>query len=244
MAVTSTAFPRDHKKSISLEHFLCTILPLLNDNLVFTSEFQKNLKGYAMNNKPKSISTLFALAVAAGLAASAISSHAQSATATLSGVAAGGGAFDYTLTLNNTSATAALNAFWYGWTLSGNNLPFGDNPTSATNSLGWVNQLDNNSIQWVNLTGTPLAPGTSTTFSFVSTATPSAISTFPSGQSVAYETVLGIEEDAQNEPGVASQVFSPTLVAAPEPSSVSLLVVGSLGLLAAGWRKRRAKSCA
>jgi hypothetical protein len=191
-----------------------------------------------MNNEPKLTSIRLALAVAAGLAASTVSSHAQGATATISGVAAGGGIFDYTITLLNTGSDS-LNSFWYGWTTSGNNLPTGsEEPTTAGNSLGWANDLDNNSIKWINSSGTALAPDDSGTFTFASTATPTTITTSPSGESVAY--VNGITF-TQNNPGDSTPVFSPTLVAAPEPSSVGLFIVGSLGLLASGWRKLRAQ---
>jgi hypothetical protein len=88
--------------------------------------------------------------------------------------------------------------------------------------------LDRNSIQWVNSTGTALAPGQSGTFTFVSTATPSAITTPPSGESVAYVNGITFTE---NNPGDSTSVFSPTLVVAPEPSSVSLLMGGLIALI-------------
>jgi hypothetical protein len=200
---------------------------------------QINSKTYIMNNT-KSVSISFALTVVAALAASAVSSHAQSASATISGVAAGGGTFDYTLTVLNTGSDS-LNSIWYGWTLSGNNLPGGsEDPTSPANTLGWANILDSNSIQWENtLGGTVLLPGQSGVFTFASTATPTAITTLPSGPSVAYVSATGPSSFGENSPGSASPAFTPTLVTAPEPSSVSLLIVGSLGLLATGWRKFR-----
>ena len=193
-----------------------------------------------MKNVSKLLSFRIMLAVAAGLAASTVSSQAQSATATISDVPAGS-VFDYTLTVLNTGSDN-LNSIWYGWTLGGNNLP--SDPTSAGNSLGWANDLDGNSIQWENSTGTILLPGHSGVFTFVSTATPSAITTSPSGESVAYVSGTGPQSFGENSPGSASPVFSPTLVPAPEPSSVSLLMAGLFGLAglsrwAAVSRKRR-----
>jgi hypothetical protein len=179
-----------------------------------------------MKYMPKLTTLRLTFAVAAGLAASTAPSHAQGAIATISDVPAGS-AFDYTIILQNTGSTS-LNSFWYGWTTSGNNLPVGHNPTSAGNSLGWANILDGNSIEWENSSGTALAPGQSGTFTFASTATPSAITAPPSGDSVAY--VNGITF-TQNNPGDSTPVFAPTLVAAPEPSSVSLLLVGLFGLV-------------
>ena len=185
-----------------------------------------------MNCLTKSPSLQLAFAVAAGLAASIASVHAQGAMATISDVPAGS-AFDYTVILQNTGSTS-LNSFWYGWTTSGNNLPVGHNPTTAANTLGWADTLDGNSIEWVNSTGTTLAPGQSGTFTFVSTATPSAITTSPSGESVAYVNGITFTE---NNPGDSTPVFSPTLVAAPEPSAVSLLTAGLFGLAGlSGWR--------
>ena len=62
------------------------------------------------------ISNRFSLAVAAGLALSAVSTHAQdvAVTGTLTYVAAGGGVFDYTLTLQNTGSEA-VESLWLGW---------------------------------------------------------------------------------------------------------------------------------
>ena len=129
-------------------------------------------------------------------------------TATISGVAAGN-SFDYTITLQNTG-TNALNSFWYGWTTSGNNLPSA--PSSAANSLGWSNDLSGNSIKWTNSSGTALAPGASTAFTFVSSSSPSAITASPSGESVAY---VGAIDFSQGMAGDSTAVFSPTLVSSP-----------------------------
>jgi hypothetical protein len=172
------------------------------------------------------------LAVAAALAASAVSGQAQSATATISDVQ-NGGSFDYTITLNNTGSDS-LNSFWYGWTQAGNNLPA--NPTSAGNLSGWGNDLDANSIMWINSTGTALLPGKSATFTFVSPTSPSAITKSPSGESVAY---VGGIDFSQGVAGDSTGIFSPTLVATPEPSTLGLVVVGALGFSSTLRRKIR-----
>ncbi len=130
------------------------------------------------------------------------------ASATIYGVAAGN-SYDYTITLKNTGSIA-LNSFWYGWTTGGNNLALA--PSSAGNSLGWSNDLSGTSIKWTNGTGTALAPGASATFTFVSTSLPSAITTSPSGESVAY---VGGIDFTEGVAGDSTAVFSPTLVAAP-----------------------------
>jgi hypothetical protein len=180
-----------------------------------------------------------ALAVAAGLAASTATSHAQSATATISGVAAGGGVFDYTITLKNTGTTS-VDSFWYAWTLNGNNLSTAI--TTSGSSLGWIDTAleGNTSISWEGNSGDALAVGQSATFTFDSTETPSAITTSPSGESVVYVSATGPNTFGQNSPGSASPVFSPTLVPAPEPSSMGLVAAGAL-VLAVARRLRKAR---
>jgi hypothetical protein len=184
------------------------------------------MKGNQMKNRLKS-SLIRIVLVAAGLFASAASSQAQEAMATISGTAVTGG-FDYTILLENTGGTD-LNGFWYGWTFGGNNLP--SSPSNAGNSLGWDNNLSGTSIIWQNNTGTALGPGETGSFTFFSTDTPTAITTSPSGASVAY---VGAVLGSANTPD-----FSPTLVAAPEPSTLALFAAGAAGMLASIRRKIR-----
>ncbi|MGA2246598.1 MAG: hypothetical protein ABSH48_16525 [Verrucomicrobiota bacterium] len=186
------------------------------------------------NKTSKFPSLPIALVIAGALVTSAVSGHGQGAVATISDVPASGG-YDYTITLQDTGSTV-LNSFWYGWTTSGNNLPPTSNPSDLGNNLSWGQSVfGGNSIQWVNSTGTALAPGASGTFTFFSTTTPSAITTLPSGESVAY--VHGIDF-SQGSPGDSTSVFTPTTV--PEPTTWALLACGSLGLLAFGRRTERA----
>ncbi len=184
-----------------------------------------------MTLKTKFSSIFLTLAGAAGFVLSAAPGLAQpNASATISGTVVAGG-YDYTVTLHNTGTTS-LDSFWYGWTTSGNNLP--SNPSSIGNNLGWANTPDANSIMWTG--GTAIGVGGSGTFTFFDTSTPTAITTAPSGESVAY--VNGITF-TQGNPGDSTGVFSPVLVASPEPSTTALLGVGSLALLVLGWRKLR-----
>lgn len=176
-----------------------------------------------MHNPSKKF--MIRLTLAAALAVSAASAHAQSAIATISGVQDGAN-FDYTVTLQNTG-TFALNGFWYGWIQFFNDLP--TDPSSANNTLGWVNSLDSNSIQYYNSgTGNALMPGQSATFTFVDSSTPTAITTGQSSESVAYVND-GIPDASQSEAGDSTGIITPILVV-PEPSSIGLLTVGALAM--------------
>jgi hypothetical protein len=188
-----------------------------------------------MNMKTPLISIRFALALAAGLAASSLQAQPTiTASATLSDVQVGS-TFDYTMTLHNTG-TMPIESLWYGWTLSGPNLP--SNPSNAGNSLGWVNSLDGNSIQWTGSSVTALTAGNSATFTFDSTSTPAQMTAGAAGESVAY---FGGIDGSQNTPGDSSPVFAPTLTTVPEPSTSALLAIGLAGWMATGWRKLRRK---
>jgi hypothetical protein len=193
------------------------------------------MKGCQMNEKPTLNMIRMTLASAACLMASTAAIYGQGAAATISDVPASGG-YDYTILLQDTGTTA-LNSFWYGWTTSGNNLP--STPSSMANNVGWGQSVfSGHSIEWANSTGTTLNPGGTATFTFFSPDSPLAITTSPAGESVAY--VNGIQFN-QNVSGVSSPVFSPTLVATPEPSSAALLGLGALGLLGIGWQRIRAE---
>ncbi len=187
-----------------------------------------------MKNMLKSIHHQLAIVVAAGLAASTVSSQAQSASATISGVAVTGG-YDYTIILQNTG-TYSLNSFWYGWIQFLNDLP--SLPSSPANSLGWANLVAGNSIQWANSTGTALAPGQSGTFTFMSTSTPAQMTAGIAGESVAY--VNGITA-SQGVAGDSTGIFAPVLVPAPEPSTLGLLMAG-LVVVGIASRKLRPQS--
>lgn len=176
-----------------------------------------------------SFSVRLALALATGLGVSTITGHAQSANATISYTTAGAN-YDYTITLFN-SGTTDLESFWYGWTTSGNNLP--SDPTSPGNSLGWANDLSGNSIKWEGSSSTELAPDHSATFTFVSSSSPTAMTTPPAGESVAY---VGAIDFSQGVSGDSTGAFSPTLVV-PEPSSVALLAAG-IAIMGFGLRSR------
>ena len=181
-------------------------------------------------NRTLKLIRLTSIAMAGLAAAVAPNLHAQSATATISG-ALSGSVYDYTIVLDNIGSDN-LNSFWYGWTQSGNNLP--SDPSAPSNTSGWANTVfGGNSIEWVNNTGTALAPGNTATFTFTSTSTPAQITTSPSGESVAY---VGGIDGSQGSSGDSTAIFSPTLV--PEPSVTGLCAAGLFAVVGA-WRRAR-----
>ena len=198
-----------------------------------------------MNKTTKLTSLRFALVAAGALLASVVSSQAQnslSATATLSDVPAGG-AFDYTLTLQNTGSVN-INSFWYGWIQGFFDLPTaGSNLQNVQNSLGWNAINSGNSIQFENNSGgSALTPGASMIFTFESTEIPASfVGGGPNhvGDSIAYAAASGPSTFGQNIDGVASDIIPTTPVAAPEPSSRTLLAIGCFGLTLAGWKRTR-----
>jgi hypothetical protein len=204
-------------QKILLGTFLRFASPINKGRLILGETIKTETQRYTMKKLLKS--SILPIALVVGAAASTLSASAQSATATISDVLVGGN-YDYTITLDNTGAYA-LNSFWYGWTQSGNNLP--SDPNTLGNSLGWANIPDGNSIMWQNGgSGTALAPGHTATFTFIDSSTPIAITTSPSGESVAY---VGSIDFSQGSPGDSTGVFSPVLVV-PEPSTWALLAVG------------------
>ncbi len=189
----------------------------------------------------KIISSRFALAVAAGLAAASL--HAQgtiSASATLTETGTSGSEDEYSLVLNNTG-NVDINAFWYGWIQGHFDLP--SPPTSIVAPSGWSGTDDGNSVQFANNTGAAIAAGDFATFTFDDTADLSAMTTgttggTATGNSIAYATVTAMNNFEQNVAAVATGPFAPTQ-AVPEPSSVALLAVGSFAFLAARCLTRR-----
>jgi hypothetical protein len=183
--------------------------------------------------KPKFISIRLALAVAIALAGSAVSSRAQGATGTLTGVQVGVN-YDYTLTLNNTGSVA-LESLWYAWIPGFFFLP--STPSSASGTAngatsGWTASIVSKSIQFQGNSSNAIQPGHSATFTFVTTDSPATLagnnSGHPIGDSFAYVGTVN-----------ASAGVNFIVQSVPEPSSFGLIIVGSLGLLASGWRKLR-----
>jgi hypothetical protein len=193
-----------------------------------------------MNKHSKFNSLCFTFAAAAALSASTVASHAQGilASGTLVGVSAGGGLYDYTLTLSDSaSATTSIEGFWYAWIPGHFFLPTA--PTSPSGGVsGWSATVVNgggSSIQFQGNAGDAIAPGQTDTFTFVSTDSPATLAGssggFPIGDSVAYPGTINFSGSSPNEEFVVMSVI-------PEPSSLGLMIAGSLGC----WVARRRKS--
>ena len=170
--------------------------------------------------------------------------HAQGyvVDAQISGQPAGDGSYNYTINLNNNiSSLNPIGTFWFGWVpdyLGYDLLP--SFPSNVQTPDGWGYNInygsgygyypDGYSIEFY-ANDAPLAPGSSLTFAFNSTDSPSDINgTSP---------FLGI-------PASTSYVYSGyafsdggaeiSLTPVPEPSSISLLMAGAAILI---WTGRR-----
>jgi hypothetical protein len=195
--------------------------------------------------KLTTILTRLSLALGAGLVFTSMTASAQqnvivSGSLTYTGPTAG--VYDYTLTMS-AFGSQSVESLWLGWALDSNPVFNVLNPSNVGNSLGWQNIIDGNSVMYAGTTGTALAPGHSATFTFDSTSTPTQFenpaTSGGSGKSVAYGTAaqqFGIFDTTPN-----SFDFAPTVVTTPEPSTLGLLAIGSLGLLKGFGRKFRSQ---
>jgi len=166
------------------------------------------------------------LAVAAGLAISATSVHAQNnvnVTGTLTYVQGPGNVFDYTLTLSNLGPES-VSSLWLGWTVGVFDI---ENPTAASSTLGWSPAGVGNSIQYGP--GTPLAAGASTQFFFDSTSTPAQFAAGTAGASVVYgvdaspfaiENTTAHSEEFTPTVGATTPVSNPVIIEQPQSQTV------------------------
>src|SRR5712692_9275440 len=129
------------------------------------------------------LSLLFVLGTACTIQAQSIIANAQ-----ISGQAAGGGGYNYTITLNNTAAsTSPIGTFWYSWIPRQDFLP--STPTSVQPPTGWTDAithfgaLDGYAIEFTASTSL-ISPGSSLAFKFSSPDSPTAIA----GKSPFYPT--------------------------------------------------------
>jgi hypothetical protein len=157
--------------------------------------------------------------------------HAQGTldvNATISAVQSGG-TYDYSLTVNNAGDSVAFGTFWYAWVPGA--FEMSAVPSSVTPAAGWTFSTPSgnpgtSSIEFNNTT--PLDPGSSATFAFVSTETPSEM--FATGPGTPDQSFVYTGSTAFS--GSSEQVsVSPV----PEPSSIALMLTGLTG----AWFTRR-----
>ena len=160
-----------------------------------------------------------------------------SASATITGVADGSD-FDYTIVLKNLSAGQnpdSIQTFWYAWTPQpADFLP--TSPLSMTNPTGWTSiithfpNVNTNgfAIQWKTSTNA-LAPGDDLIFTFKSADTPAQLA----GNSPFYPgTPVGTSFVYSGQP-LNGDPFEFVVQSVPEPASMTLTVIGAIGVF---WR--------
>jgi hypothetical protein len=158
----------------------------------------------------------------------------------ITGVAAGGGTYDYTLTMSDpNSSTSPVGSFWFGWIPGQFYLP--SSPSSVQTPVGWTDSIVPGSgafsIQYVaSSSASYIAAGTSLNFGFVSTDTPAVLAgNAPNFPGTPVTTTVAYGAGLFSSPS-ATIVLN---VNVPEPSSFALLLAGSLSLGVAGWRRLR-----
>ena len=184
------------------------------------------------------------LALAAGLAVSAVSSQAQvNASAQITYASLGGGVYDYTLTLDNTGSSP-LQTFWFAWEPTYGYDFMTANPTSIVTPSGWTGSVSSYydyyygydyGIEFSTSTS-PLAAGQTISFSYDSTMTPTDMgginSTYGYDVGTSYFSTGPDFSGTQGGPIVAEVVV-------PEPSSLAFFAAGSFGLWVLRARQRR-----
>ena len=177
---------------------------------------------------------------------SMLTAPASAGTLTATGVMSAtpdGADWDYTIKLTNTSGPGGDNigTFWFSWIPGQGYLP--SLPTSITAPTGWKEKItdgpppgDGYSIQFVANSSSVLTPGSSLLFGFVSADSPSTLA----GLSTIHPpTPIGTSTLYQGGPFVGdSKEFVVTSV--PEPSTLTLGIVGLASLAALRLRRKSA----
>jgi PEP-CTERM motif len=192
-----------------------------------------------MTWKSRIVSLVF-LIVASGTIHAAIDG-----SVTISSQDAGGGIFNYTITLNNLpTSTSQIETLWYSW------IPGVDfmsaSPVSTFAPSGWAANIehvnggyyypDGYSVQYTTTTA-PLNPNGSLQFGFSSTVTPTELAGndsvygyYPENTTYLYSISV---ESGDSEQLVAQLV--------PEPSSLTLLALGMATTLGIARRRPRSR---
>jgi hypothetical protein len=154
----------------------------------------------------------------------------QIASGTIS--SSGAGPYTYSLSFSDAAnASSPIGSVWYAWVPGAFYLPGA--PTSASAPAGWTATIFGNSVQYVaNSPANDITAGSSLSgFSYQAAFTPGQLAAAPnSGVSVAYSG--GLFSD-----GGDTFTVQPAVV--PEPSVLTLLSGGAIGLCVAGCRGLR-----
>jgi hypothetical protein len=182
----------------------------------------------------KKMTFLTTVALAATLAGKATA--AETATTSIAGTPLGGGIFQYDISVTNTSTdNSNIGTLWFAW------IP-GDfymeaTPTNVSNSAGWQNNIiagGGESIQWQAGTQPVLTPGNTDQFIFDSTETLAQLEGPSTEGNKLTETTSFLYSGSTAFSGTGVEIVIPAAV--PEPATLSLLALGSGGLL---LRRRR-----
>lgn len=155
-------------------------------------------------------------------------------TAVITDIPAGGGLFNYSILLTNTSSTATIGTFWFAWVPGQSYMA--NAPSNIINPSGWSDfvvtpggpDAGGYSIEWS--TASLLAPGGTEAFLFTSAETPAQLagdSSFFTGIPEATSFLYSGGAFASPSTQIIGQVTS-----APEPRSSILLGFGLMVLFA------------
>jgi hypothetical protein len=149
-----------------------------------------------------------------------------SASATISSVPDGGN-FDYTIKVTDTG-TSNIGTFWFAWTPPGDPVEYDflpTPPTTAGQPAGWIGSISPGfpatSIEYYNVSGSPISTGQTDTFTFTSADSPTVLQgtqfgIFPITESFIYAGAPEVGSFAQ---------VNPTFIV-PEPASLTLVALG------------------
>ena len=172
----------------------------------------------------------------------AVQAASIDASVTISSVTAGGGVFDYTLTLNNLpTSTSSIETLWYSW------IPGADfmstNPISTFAPSGWAANVehagpsDGYSVQYTTSTA-PLSPNGSLQFGFSSFITPTELAGHSPIFSIYLEDTTFLYS-VSVESGNSEELTAETI---PEPSTLALVALGTIaGVIGIVSRKLRSR---
>lgn len=191
----------------------------------------------------KSLVLSLSLAGALVLAAVSPALAALSASATIS-TSQSSGPFNYTINLTNTG-TVPISTFWFAWTPPGAPVEYSllpSVPSAVTAPANWLDpvigppvNIPGYSIEYYDSAGgaNAIQPGNSAQFGFTSNDSPAALQ----GNQFGFIPILTSTIYAGFPLSATQALFTVTVTAAPEPSSILLAGIGAAGLLV--WRRKR-----